>query len=45
MSNLFSAVVQAERMGAGLGGTFRTQAEQRRIRLLELAERLAMEAR
>jgi tight adherence protein C len=44
VSSFVSAVVQAERMGASLGGTFRTQAEQRRIERFQLAEKLAMEA-
>lgn len=44
VSSFISAVVQAERMGASLGPTFRTQAEQRRIERFQVAEKLAMEA-
>jgi tight adherence protein C len=44
VSSFISAVVQAERMGASLGGTFRTQAEQRRVERFQIAEKLAMEA-
>lgn len=44
VSSFVSAVVQAERMGASLGGTFRAQAEQRRIERFQIAEKLAMEA-
>lgn len=44
VSSFISAVVQAERMGASLGQTFRTQAEQRRIERFQIAEKLAMEA-
>lgn len=44
VSSFISAVIQAERMGASLGTTFRTQAEQRRIERFQAAEKLAMEA-
>lgn len=44
VSSFISAVIQAERMGASLGGTFRAQAEQRRIERFQTAEKLAMEA-
>lgn len=44
VSSFVSAVVQAERMGASLGSTFRFQAEQRRVERFQLAEKLAMEA-
>ena len=44
ISSFVSAVVQAERMGASLGQTFRYQAEQRRVERFQLAEKLAMEA-
>lgn len=44
VASFISAVIQAERMGASLGSTFRTQAEQRRIERFQLAEKLAMEA-
>lgn len=44
VSSFISAVIQAERMGASLGGTFRVQADQRRIERFQLAEKLAMEA-
>ncbi len=44
VSSFISAVVQAERMGASLGQTFRAQAEQRRIERFQIAEKLAMEA-
>jgi tight adherence protein C len=44
VSSFISAVIQAERMGASLGGTFRAQAEQRRIERFQIAEKLAMEA-
>jgi tight adherence protein C len=44
VSSFISAVVQAERMGASLGATFRYQAEQRRTERFQLAEKLAMEA-
>lgn len=44
VSSFVSAVVQAERMGASLGGTFRAQAEQRRTERFQIAEKLAMEA-
>ena len=44
VSSFVSAVVQAERMGASLGATFRYQAEQRRVERFQMAEKLAMEA-
>jgi tight adherence protein C len=44
VSSFISAVIQAERMGASLGPTFRMQAEQRRIERFQIAEKLAMEA-
>ncbi|MDP2369505.1 type II secretion system F family protein [Rhodoferax sp.] len=44
VSSFVSAVVQAERMGASLGNTFRAQAEQRRSERFQIAEKLAMEA-
>ncbi len=44
VSSFISAVIQAERMGASLGGTFRAQAEQRRVERFQIAEKLAMEA-
>jgi tight adherence protein C len=44
VSSFISAVIQAERMGASLGGTFRAQAEQRRVERFQTAEKLAMEA-
>ena len=44
VSSFVSAVVQAERMGASLGATFRYQAEQRRTERFQMAEKLAMEA-
>ena len=44
VSSFISAVIQAERMGASLGPTFRSQAEQRRIERFQIAEKLAMEA-
>lgn len=44
VTSFVSAVVQAERMGASLGATFRYQAEQRRTERFQLAEKLAMEA-
>lgn len=44
VSSFISAVVQAERMGASLGNTFRAQAEQRRNERFQIAEKLAMEA-
>lgn len=44
VSSFVSAVVQAERMGASLGSTFRYQAEQRRVERFQRAEKLAMEA-
>lgn len=44
VSSFVSAVVQAERMGASLGSTFRFQAEQRRVERFQRAEKLAMEA-
>lgn len=44
ISSFVSAVIQAERMGASLGATFRAQAEQRRAERFQRAEKLAMEA-
>jgi len=44
VSSFISAVIQAERMGASLGATFRSQADQRRTERFQLAEKLAMEA-
>jgi tight adherence protein C len=44
VSSFVSAVVQAEKMGASLGATFRYQAEQRRTERFQMAEKLAMEA-
>lgn len=44
VSSFIGAVIQAERMGASLGTTFRSQAEQRRIERFQAAEKLAMEA-
>ncbi len=44
VSSFISAVIQAERMGASLGATFRAQAEQRRVERFQIAEKLAMEA-
>jgi tight adherence protein C len=44
VTSFISAVIQAERMGASLGPTFRTQADQRRTERFQLAEKLAMEA-
>jgi tight adherence protein C len=44
VTNFISAVIQAERMGASLGPTFRSQAEQRRTERFQRAEKLAMEA-
>ena len=44
ISNFVKAVVQADRMGASLGQTFRFQAEQRRMERFQRAEKLAMEA-
>jgi tight adherence protein C len=44
ISSFVSAVIQAERMGASLGSTFRAQAEQRRAERFQRAEQLAMEA-
>ena len=44
VSSFVSAVVQAERLGASLGSTFRFQAEQRRTERFQTAEKLAMEA-
>jgi tight adherence protein C len=44
VSSFVSAVIQAERMGASLGPTFRAQAEQRRVERFQTAEKLAMEA-
>ncbi len=44
VSNFVNAVVQAERMGASLGPTFRYQADQRRTERFQRAEKMAMEA-
>jgi tight adherence protein C len=44
VSSFVNAVIQAERMGASLGSTFRFQAEQRRTERFQRAEKLAMEA-
>lgn len=44
VSSFVSAVIQAERMGASLGSTFRFQAEQWRVERFQMAEKLAMEA-
>nr|WP_315400774.1 type II secretion system F family protein [uncultured Duganella sp.] len=44
ITSFVSAVIQAERMGASLGPTFRAQAEQRRVERFQIAEKLAMEA-
>lgn len=44
VSNFVNAVIQAERMGASLGVTFRAQADQRRAERFQRAEKLAMEA-
>jgi tight adherence protein C len=44
VTRFVSAVVQAERMGASLGPTFRNQAEQRRVERFQAAEKLALEA-
>jgi tight adherence protein C len=44
VSSFVSAVVQAEKLGASLGSTFRFQAEQRRVERFQLAEKMAMEA-
>lgn len=44
VSSFISAVIQAERMGASLGSTFRAQADQRRTERFQIAEKLAMEA-
>jgi tight adherence protein C len=44
ISSFVTAVIQAERMGASLGPTFRHQAEQRRTERFQLAEKMAMEA-
>lgn len=44
VASFVGAVVQAERMGASLGPTFRSQAEQRRMERFQAAEKLAMEA-
>ena len=44
VSSFVNAVIQAERMGASLGSTFRYQAEQRRVERFQRAEKLAMEA-
>lgn len=44
VTSFISAVVQAERMGASLGGVLRLQAEQRREERFQRAEKAAMEA-
>lgn len=44
MSSFVAAVVQAERMGASLAPTFRSQAEQCRSERFQAAEKLALEA-
>lgn len=44
ISNFVKAVIQADRMGASLGQTFRFQAEQRRTERFQRAEKKAMEA-
>lgn len=44
VTSFINAVIQAERMGASLGPTFRAQADQRRIERFQRAEKLAMEA-
>lgn len=44
VSNFVSAVIQAERMGAGLASTLRFQSEQRRSERFQRAEKQAMEA-
>jgi len=44
VTSFINAVIQAERMGASLGPTFRAQADQRRTERFQLAEKLAMEA-
>lgn len=44
VTSFISAVIQAERMGASLGSTFRSQADQRRTERFQQAEKLAMEA-
>lgn len=44
VTSFINAVIQAERMGASLGPTFRSQADQRRTERFQLAEKLAMEA-
>lgn len=44
VSSFVTAVIQAERMGASLGATFRHQAEQRRTERFQMAEKMAMEA-
>jgi tight adherence protein C len=44
LSNLISAIVQAERMGSGLATTLRFQSEQRRVERFRRAEKQAMEA-
>ena len=44
VTSFISAVIQAERMGASLGSTFRSQADQRRSERFQQAEKLAMEA-
>ncbi|AOI67601.1 secretion system protein F [Burkholderia territorii] len=44
ITNLVGAVIQAERMGAGLASTLRFQSEQRRAERFQRAEKQAMEA-
>lgn len=44
VSSFVGAVIQAERMGASLGPTFRSQAAQRRSERFQAAEQLALEA-
>lgn len=44
ITNFVKAVIQADRMGASLGQTFRFQAEQRRSERFQRAEKKAMEA-
>ncbi|KQQ91774.1 type II secretion system F family protein [Massilia sp. Leaf139] len=44
VTSFINAVIQAERMGASLGPTFRAQADQRRTERFQLAEKMAMEA-
>lgn len=44
ITSFVGTVIQAEKMGASLGGALRVQAEQRRIERFQRAEKLAMEA-